>query len=108
MVVGAFDRSVKAACGNILLDLAVPLIGHKLLEPLGKASKLIGRKAGNHRFKFFDVHGGNLLPEQPSEKKRLPNIGVMKKRQLMKPAPPWRARERKHYSLTNFESVMMY
>ena len=40
MVIGALDGSVEAACAQIFLDLAVPLICRKLREPLGETSKL--------------------------------------------------------------------
>jgi len=60
MVVRAFERGVETARKHVLLDLAVPLIGHKLFEPLRKTSKLGSRKAGHNGFKFFNAHGRRL------------------------------------------------
>ena len=71
MVIGAFDGGVEAAREHILLDLPVPLAGHKLLKPLGKPGKLGSRKAGNNSFEFFEAHGRGIRLGLAGEKKSL-------------------------------------
>ena len=73
VVISAFDRCVKPPCKHILLNLTVPLAGNKLLEPLGKASKLGSRKAGNHGLNFFNAHDQMIRLELAPRKKKLQN-----------------------------------
>jgi hypothetical protein len=72
MVVGALQCGIEAACPHVLLDLAIPLAGNELLEPLGKAGKFGRREAGNNGFKFFNAHGNSLRVKLRCEKRRLP------------------------------------
>lgn len=69
MVVGPFECRVQPPCTHVLLDLPVPQIGHELLEPLGEASQLGRRKAGNRGFKFFNAHARRIrrLPVRGKE-----------------------------------------
>jgi hypothetical protein len=71
MVIGAFERPIEAAGKHVLLNLAVPLVGHEFLEPLGKPCKLGGREAGNDRFEFFDAHRWKIPPGPLPDKQRL-------------------------------------
>jgi len=56
MFVGAFQHGIEAAREHVLLNLAVPLIGHELVEPFGNTSQLRSREPGNNRLKFFNAH----------------------------------------------------
>lgn len=60
MVIGAFERGIETARERILLDLAVPLIGHELLKPMGKPGQFGSRKVGNNGFNFFNAHARRL------------------------------------------------
>lgn len=71
MVIGAFECGVEAPRERVLLDLTVPLVGHELLEPLGKTSKFGSRKTGNKGFKFFNAHGQRISSVLIPGKKRL-------------------------------------
>ena len=71
MIVGAFERAVETPCRHVLLDLAVPLVGHELFEPLGKTSKLGSRKARDNGFKFFNAHSQEIRPVPVLGKQRL-------------------------------------
>ena len=86
MLVGALQCGIEAARLHVLLDLTIPLLGHELLEPLGKTGQLRRRKAGNHRFKFFDAHGGSIRGMLEGEKRRLAATALAKVGDLPKPA----------------------
>ena len=62
MVVRSFEGRVETARTHVLLDLLVPLIGHELLEPLGKSGEFGSREAGDNGFKFFDTHTPRIRP----------------------------------------------
>lgn len=47
MVISALERGIEPACFHVLLDLAIPLLGNELLEPLREAGQLGTRKTGN-------------------------------------------------------------
>ncbi len=44
MVVSTFQRGVQTASEHILLNLAVPLVGHDFLKPLRDTGKFVHRK----------------------------------------------------------------
>lgn len=71
MVVRSFEGCVETAGKHVLLDLPVPLLGHELLEPLGKPGKLGSREAGNNGFKFFDTHAPRIRSLLTMERKEL-------------------------------------
>lgn len=48
---------------HVLGELFVPVIIDKLLEPFGKAGKLLGRKIPDGIFKVHCAHGGSMAEE---------------------------------------------
>lgn len=54
---GPLSRGVEVAGTAIRLNLTVPCLRRKLLEPLREASKLILGKSRNGRFKILNAHG---------------------------------------------------
>ena len=73
MLVGALERRIESARQHVLLNLAVPFVGHELPEPFGKARQFGGRKAGNKGFNFFNAHVRKLRSRPASEKKSFLN-----------------------------------
>lgn len=56
MIVRALERNVQPSRKHVPLNLSVPSIRHKLLEPLRKSGKFRRGKIGNCRLEIFNVH----------------------------------------------------
>ncbi len=46
---GAASRGIQPPGKNILLNFSIPLVGEKLVKPLGKAREFIGGETRNNR-----------------------------------------------------------
>ena len=62
MFIGVLHCRIKLSRRQIPFDLTIPLVGDELLEPFGKTREFGGRKSGNSRFDFFNVHVRKLQP----------------------------------------------
>ena len=70
MIVCALEGGIQASCKHVLLDLPIPLVGYKLLEPLGKPGKFGCGEAGNVLLKVFDAHDRTVAEPMPPSKER--------------------------------------
>lgn len=54
------ERLVQASSGGITLDLAIPLVRHIFLKPLGENGKLLRRELRHGVLDFLNAHGKRL------------------------------------------------
>ncbi len=55
--IGLTAERVKPTSRNVGLELAVPLIGLVVLEPLGEPGEFVGLQLGDSGFEFLHAHG---------------------------------------------------
>lgn len=56
IALGFADQRIEPTGLSIGLNLLIPLVGNKLLEPLAESNEFIARKPGNSGFELFDTH----------------------------------------------------
>ncbi len=75
MIVSPLQRGIQAAGLQVLLNLALPLGCHELLEPLRKPGELGRGKVGDQGLKFFHTHRKSIRGACRSEKRGLLKLG---------------------------------
>jgi len=53
----AFKKLVELSVLGVLLNLSIPFVSSKLLEPSAKLGEFIGRQFRHGFFEFFNAHG---------------------------------------------------